>query len=209
MLYVNETADAALNQSNLHIILVSGLKGTLKHDRREKNAQAVNAAHAFLDQIEAGKLDLMFSTFIPGPPPRSGCLPMLKLSFGSHGDAFHVKRKFGVFRKINSALCSDIYLTPEQTRATRVRAAIMTAMCRKSRVQELVKGAKPQVTKFEIKPDICYRNEKTGKIERRIGFKEACDRFLQLLSTEDLQIARKIAGKAFEKRLTTLFRISE
>lgn len=208
-LYSSESADAALNQSNMHVILVTGLEGKLPRDRQEKNKLSTGTARSFLDQINSGKVDLMFATFIPGPPPRPGCLPMLKMAFGSIGDSFHVKRKFNEFRRSNTAKCANIYLTPELTRSTRVRAAILIAMCKKSQVQNFVKGARPQVSKFDIKPDICFREPKTGKIERRVCFKEACDRFLGLLTGDDLLIAKKIAGKAFAKRLRILFGINE
>lgn len=209
ILILNENTDTAINLANRHILLCSGLKGTISKDRRDKNKQAVKSAEDFLTKISAGKVDLMFTTFIPGPPPRPGCLPMLKMSFGSHGDAFHVKKRFDEFRKTNQRMCADIYLSPELTRATRVRASIMLAMIKKRKVQELVKDAKPQVNKFEPKPDIIFRDTKTGKIERRVSFKEACDRFLHLLNEDDLIIVRKIAGKAFSNRLGFLFKLTE
>lgn len=209
ILVLNEATDAAMNQANRHILLISGLKGTLAKDRKEKNKQASRVSEDFLTKINSGKVDLMYSTFIPGPPPKPGSLPMLKLVFGSHGDSFHVKKKFDEFRKSNARACQDIYLSPELTRATRVRSAIMAAMVKKRKVQEFVKGSKPTVTKFDVKPDICFRDAKTGKIERRVSFKEACDRFLPLLSEDDLIVVRKVAGKAFSRRLGSLFRLTE
>lgn len=205
ILLANETADAAMNQSNRNIVLVSGIRGTLLKDRKDKNKQAIKVAHTFLDAIEVGKIDLMFATFIPGPPPNPGCLPMLKLALGSVGDATHVRNKFNAARKADQRTWADVYLTPELTKTTRVRAAILAAMCKKKKVQDLVRNAQPQVTKFEIKPDICYRNTRSGKIEKRIGFKEACDRFMSLLKEEDLVIAKKIAGRALASRLRNLF----
>lgn len=209
ILVLHESTDEAINMANRHILLVSGLKGSLPKDRRDKNKMAHQSTIDFLNKIGSGKVDLMFATFIPGPPPRPGCLPMLKMSFGSHGDAFHVKKKFDEFRKANQRICQDIYLSPELTRATRVRAAILAAMVKKRKVQDYVKGARPQVNKFDSKPDISFRDSKTGKIEKRISFKEALDRFLPMLAEDDLIIVRRIAGKAFAKRIGFLFNLTE
>lgn len=208
ILLLSEESDAAMNQANQHIILVTGLKAVLKKDRKDKLKQAQDAAREFLDAISSGKVDIMFVTFIPGPPPQPGCLPMLKLAFGSNGDAHHVKNKFNEYRRQNPRVGNSIYLTPEQTRSTRVRAAILVALARKKQVQQFVKDTTLQVTRFEIKPDLCYRHPKSGKIERRVSFKEACDRFLSLLTGDDLLIAKKIAGKALGKRLKSLFNLN-
>lgn len=206
-LLVNETADSAINQANQHILLITGLKGSVKKERKERVKQAHKAAKDFLEMVQPGKVDVMFSTFIPGPPPSQGNLPMLKIAFGCIGDAHHVKRKFNEFRADNPGKAGNIYITPEQTKATRVRAAIMIAMCKKRKVLDFVKNAKPTVTRFEVRPDICFRNTSSGKIERRVSFKEACDRFMSALSDDDLLIAKKIAGRAMADRLAVLFGI--
>lgn len=60
ILILNETADAAMNQANRHILLISGLKGSLAKDRAQKNKQANEVAEDFLHKISAGKVDLNF-----------------------------------------------------------------------------------------------------------------------------------------------------
>lgn len=204
-----EDIDAAKNQANSNVILVTGLKGVLPRERHAKNNLASKTAHDFTKEIGAGRIQIMYSTFIPGPPPQPGCLPMLKIACGSQGDAHQIRTCFNSERRTKPQEYSQIYLTPEQEKSTRVRSAVLMALCRKTELQAVVRDAKPTVNRYEFKPDICFRNPKTGKIERRMSYYEAMERFGRLLNGDDLVIPRKIAGKSFPGRMMTLFMLTE
>lgn len=203
-----ESNDEALNKTNSNIILITGLPGQLPKDRHAKNKLADTATAEFIKSIGLGRLSIMFSTFIPGPPPKPKQLPMLKIAFGSPGDAHMVRMAFNSKRKSKPQDYSEIFITPELMKSTRVRAAILMAFARKNEVMHLVPGAKVTVTRYDPRPDLCYRDGKTGKIEKRVSYYECFERFGKLLTEEDLVIPRKIAGKNLAGRMQMLFLVS-
>jgi hypothetical protein len=66
-------------------------------------------------------------------------------------------------------------------------------------------GKKIIVTRFDTRPQLCY---KTGnRIDRRLFYIDAIQKYQSLLTPADLAFARKIAGKAFEDRLRPTFAV--
>lgn len=204
-----EDIDEAKNRANANVLLITGLKGVIPKDRRAKNNLASKVAYDFTKQIGAGRVQIMYATFIPGPPPQPGCLPMLKLACGSQGDAHLIRTIFNGERKTKPQEYDSIYLTPEQEKSTRVRASVLLALTRKREFASLVKDAKPVVNRYDHKPDITFRHTKTGKIEKRMSYYEAMEKYGKILTAEDLVIPKKIAGKSFLGRMKTMFMLSE
>ncbi len=98
---------------------------------------------------------------------------------------------------------ASIYVNNEVTKATRVRSALLQSIA--SALQKLPAnvGKTVFVTKFESRPQLCF---KVGdKIESRLFYIDAIQKYQTLLKEADLAFGRKIAGKSFGKTLIPTF----
>ena len=198
-----DITDSLINTNNLNQVLVSGITDGCFDLGWSPNIKAVVDKLVSFTKVHPGAV----STAIPQqfPAPKGNHLPDLRIFFNCSQAGLLFRQQANKLRQDKAPGWAGIFVSNVATRATQVRVALLQAIAKALQRLPSNAGKKIMVTRFDSRPQLCF---KTGnKIDRRLFYIDAIQRYQSLLTPADLAFARKIAGKAFEDRLRPTFAI--
>ncbi len=198
-----DITDSLINNNNLNQVLVSGITDGCFDLGWSPNIRAVVDKLVSFTKVHPGAV----TTAIPQqfPIPKGNHLPDLKIIFNSPQAGLLFRQQANKLRHDKAPGWASIFVSNVATRSTQVRVALLQAIAKALQRLPSNIGKKIIVTRFDTRPQLCY---KTGnRIDRRLFYIDAIQKYQSLLTPADLAFARKIAGKAFEDRLRPTFAI--
>ena len=198
-----DITDSLINTNNLNQVLVSGIADGCFDLGWSPNIKAVVDKLVSYTKVHPGAV----STAIPQqfPIPKGNHLPDLRIFFNCTQAGLLFRQQANKLRQDKAPGWAGIFVSNIATRGTQVRVALLQTIAKALQRLPSNTGKKIMVTRFDSRPQLCF---KTGnKIDRRLFYIDAIQKYQSLLTPADLTFARKIAGKAFEDRLRPTFAI--
>jgi len=90
-----------------------------------------------------------------------------------------------------------VYVSNDPTKSTRVRICVLQSMARRLAPLPANSGKTIFVSRFDVRPQLCFKF--AGRVERRYDYVAAIEKYRSVLTTEDKEAARKVAGTAFSE----------
>lgn len=191
-----ETSDVSANKLNMHILMLDQVPKT-KYD------DATEVARSLAENVGQERDKVVIAFFLPGKTDNKSH-PRMRVIFTNNNEAARFRAGGFEKRKQGSQPWKTLYISNDPTKATRVRVEIMKKIIevikRKDDVNEKMELF---VNRFEARPMILVKMDK--KVVRRITYPEAVSRWGRDLTARDLELAKKIAGKDYSERFSTVF----
>ena len=139
------------------------------------------------------------------PIPKGRHLPDLRIFFNCAQAGLLFRQQANKLRQDKAPGWAGIFVSNVATKTTLVRVALLQSIAKALQRLPSNAGKKIVVTRFDTRPQLCF---KTGnRIDKRMFYIDAIQKYESLLTPADLTFARKIAGKTFEDRLRPMFAI--
>ena len=199
-----EITDSLVNDKNLNQVTVSGIRtlayvledGTTLMGLRDIALSLVSST-----KVHPASITRVYPQKFPAPKEGFMCDFTIHFNCCEAGSAFH--QQANQMRKDEAPKWHNVYVRNVTTKATKVRIFILQALA--TALQKLpANGGKTLfVTKFESRPQLCFKRGE--RIERRMHYIDALDKYEKLLTEDNIAQARKIAGRSFGARLRPTF----
>jgi hypothetical protein len=194
-----EITDLILNNNALNQVLVSGMKCTdfgWQPSIREVTDKLVGATKVHIGSI-------VTSVIRKFPKPRNDTLPDLCIYFNSTEGGNLFRQHANSLRKKKEGYWGSIYVSTVLTKSTQVRIAVLQALAYKLKKLPANIDKTVYVTKFESRPQLCFKLGE--RVERRLYYTDAVQKYSTILTDADKALARKIAGTTYGNRLEATF----
>ena len=137
------------------------------------------------------------------PAPKEGFMCDFTIHFNccEAGSAF--RQQANQLRKDEVPKWNNVYVRNVNTKGTKVCIFILQTLATTIQSLPANEGKTVFVTKFESRPQLCFK--KGDRIERRLHYIDALDKYEKMLTDDNIAHARRIAGRSFGNRLRPTF----
>jgi hypothetical protein len=139
------------------------------------------------------------------PIPKGQHLPDLRIFFNCPQTGLLFRQQANKLRKDKAPGWAGIFVSNVATKSTMVRVALLQSIAKALQRLPSNAGKTIMVTRFDTRPQLCYKMG--NRIEKRLFYIDAIQKYESLLTPADLAYARKIAGKSFEDSLRPVFAV--
>ncbi|MBF0209170.1 MAG: hypothetical protein HQK53_20110 [Oligoflexia bacterium] len=143
------------------------------------------------------------SIYLIPVPEKSEVFQDFRLVCADVQDAIEIRGRMVKARKDKVAGWIDVEVTNDPVKSTRVRIFLLQAIVRRLRERETNKNVEILVSKYSDNPSIIFKNE--GKVVRQVGYVESIQKHGKLVSSDEINKARRIAGMAYAGYLESYF----
>jgi len=192
-----ETLDAHSNTLNLNFVMISGVPATLISAPGNDLPGIKLVMDKLLKSTPLLVSAIRFAVYARYIKHQEGKLPTIKASFINPDSALAFRDAANKLRIAKKDFWSNIYVSNDPTKSTRVRISILQALAKRLAVLPANNGKTIFVSRFDVKPQLCSKFG--GRVEKRLDFVAAMEKYRSLLQQEDKETARKIAGKTFSE----------
>ncbi len=192
-----ETLDAHSNTLNLNFVMISGVPATLISAPGNDLPGIKLVMDKLLKSTPLLVSAIRFAVYARYIKHQEGKLPTIKASFINPDSALAFRDAANKLRIAKKDFWSNIYVSNDPTKSTRVRISILQALAKRLAVLPANNGKTIFVSRFDVKPQLCFKFG--GRVEKRLDFVAAMEKYRSLLQQEDKETARKIAGKTFSE----------
>ena len=198
-----DITDSLTNTNNLNQVIVSGITDGCFDLGWSPHIRAVVDKLVSFTKVHPGAVST--ATAQQFPIPKGQHLPDLRIIFNCPQAGLLFRQQAHKLRKDKAPGWAGIFVSNVATRSTQVRVALLQSIAKALQRLPSNAGKIVMVTRFDTRPQLCY---KIGtRIEKRLFYIDAIQKYESLLTPADLAYAKKIAGKAFEDRLRPIFAI--
>lgn len=198
-----DITDSLINTNNLNQVLVSGIMDGCFDLGWSPQIRSVVDKLVSFTKVHPGAVNT--ATAQQYPIPKGSHLPDLRIFFNCSQAGLLFRQQANKLRQDKAPGWAGIFVSNVATKTTQVRVALLQSIAKALQRLPSNAGKKIVVTRFDTRPQLCF---KTGnRIDKRMFYIDAIQKYESLLTPADLTFARKIAGKAFEDRLRPMFAI--
>jgi len=198
-----DITDSLVNHNNLNQVIVSGIIDGCFNLGLSPPIKAVVDKLVSYTKVHPGAVTT--ATAQQYPIPKGQYLPDLRIIFNCPQAGLLFRQQANKLRKDKAPGWAGIFVSNVATKSTMVRVALLQSIAKALSRLPSNAGKTIMVTRFDTRPQLCY---KIGtKIEKRLFYIDAIQKYESLLTPADLAYARKIAGKTFEDRLRPMFAV--
>ena len=199
-----DITDSLVNDSNLNQVIVSGIRSlgfVLEDGMTPMGLMEIATNMVSTTKIHTASIKRVFSQRFPAP--KDGFLSDFVIHFNCVEAGILFRQQANQFRKDEAPKWRNVYVQNVTTKATRVRIFILSALATSLKTLPANEGKTIFVTKFESRPQLCLK--RGDRIERRLFYIDAIDKYKDLLTGDNIAQARRIAGRTFGNRLRPIF----
>ncbi|MBF0209109.1 MAG: hypothetical protein HQK53_19800 [Oligoflexia bacterium] len=143
------------------------------------------------------------SIYLIPVPEIAGVFQDFRLVCADDKDAIEIRGRVIKARKEKMPGWEDVEVTNDPVKSTRVRIFLLQAIVRRLREMEVNKNIEILVSKFSDNPSIVFKSN--GKVTNQIGFVESIQKHGKIVSSDEINKARRIAGRAYAGYLESYF----
>ena len=199
-----DITDSLVNDGNLNQVILSGLRSLsfiLEDGVTQMGLMDIAMNMVSTTKIHPASIKRVFSQRFPAP--KDGFLNDFVIHFNCVEAGAMFRQQANQLRKDNAPKWHNVYVQNVITKATRVRIFVLSALATTLKTLPANQGKTIFVTKFESRPQLCF---KTGdRVERRMFYIDALNKYKDLLTGDNIAQARRIAGRSFGTRLRPIF----
>ena len=198
-----DITDSLVNNNNLNQVIVSGITDGCFNLGWSPSIKAVVDKLVSFTKVHPGAV----STAIVQqyPIPKGQHLPDLRIIFNCPQAGLLFRQQANKLRKDKAPGWAGIFVSNVATKSTMVRIALLQSIAKALQRLPSNAGKTIMVTRFDTRPQLCYKIG--NRMEKRLFYIDAIQKYESLLTPADLAYARKIAGKTFEDTLRTVFAV--
>lgn len=200
-----ELTDSLINVNNHNQVIVSGLgkDSLIREDGTLMSMMDVAIGLVATTKIHTASITRVFTQKFP--VPKEGVMSDFVVHFNYSEAGLMFRQQANQLRKDNAPKWKGVYVQNVVTKATRVRIFILQKIADSLKLLPAHTGKEIFVTKFEPRPQLCFRKDQ--RITQRMYYTEAVEKYEKVLTQDNIDHARKIAGRTFGNRLLTIFGI--
>ncbi len=191
-----EILDSHTNTLNLNVVMISGVPASLI---RAPPGGGLPALKIVMDKIikytpllVSGIKFATYAKYIKHNPDQ---LPNIKAFFINADTALAFRDSANKLRIAKKEFWSSVYVSNDPTKSTRVRICVLQAMAKRLAPLPANSGKTIFVSRFDVRPQLCFKF--AGRVEKRYDYVTAVEKYRSVLTPEDRQAARKVAGATF------------
>jgi hypothetical protein len=192
-----ETLDAHSNTLNLNFVMISGVPSTLISSQEGELPGIKFVMDKLIKYTPLLVSGVKFAVYAKYIKHQEGKLPNIKACFINADTALAFRDAANKLRVAKKDFWSSVYVSNDPTKSTRVRISILQALSKRLAPLPANNGKTIFVSRFDVKPQLCFKFG--GRVERRLDFVPAMEKYRSLLQAEDKEAARKVAGKTFSE----------
>ncbi len=201
-----EITDSLVNDSNLSQVIVSGIKSgsfVLEDGITRMGLMDIAINLVSTTKVHPASIKRVFAQRFPAP--KEGFLNDFVIHFNCVEAGIMFRQQANQFRKDETPKWHKVYVQNVITKATRVRIYVLSALATTLKTLPAHVGKTIFVTKFDSRPQLCFK--RGDRIERRMYYIDALDKYKDLLTEDNIAQARRIAGNSFATRIRPIFGI--
>ena len=197
-----DITDSLINDKNHNQVIVSGLKVSdcTNEDGTGKELAEVARHLVSTTKVHSGAITRVFAQKFPAP--KAGFKSDFTIHFNSAEAGLLFRQQANQLRKDNHASWNNVYVQNVTTKSTKVRIYLLQAIAKELQKLPANKGKFVFCNKYDSRPQLCFKGD---RIERRLFYLEAAQKYGKLLSNASLAQAKKIAGSSYRERLEPTF----
>jgi len=192
-----ETLDAHSNTLNLNFVMISGVPATLLSGPRGDLPAIKHVMDKLIKYTPLLVSGVKFAVYAKYIKYQEGKLPNIKACFINTDTALAFRDSANKLRIAKKDFWSSVYVSNDPTKSTRVRISILQAISKRLAPLPANNGKTIFVSRFDVKPQLCFKFG--GRVEKRIDYVTAIEKYRSLLKPEDKEAAKKVAGKSFSE----------
>jgi hypothetical protein len=197
-----DITDSLINDKNHNQVIVSGLSvsACTKEDGTAKELSEVALHLVSTTKVHPGAITRVFAQKFPAPKP--GFKSDFTIHFNCTEAGLLFRQQANQFRKDQHASWNNVYVQNVTTKSTKVRIYLLQAIAKELQKLPANIGKFVFCNKYDSRPQLCFKGE---RIEKRLFYLEAAQKYGKLLSEVSLAQAKKIAGRSYKERLQPTF----
>jgi len=199
-----EITDSLVNDKNLNQVTVSGLRildYILEDGTTLMGLRDIALSLVATTKVHPASITRVYPHKFPTPKEGFMCDFTIHFNCCEAGTAFRLQAN--QMRKDEAPKWHKVYVRNVTTKATKVRIFILQALATALQKLPANVGKTLFVTKFESRPQLCFKRGE--RIEKRMYYIDALDKYEGKLTEDNIAQARKIAGRSFGARLRPTF----
>jgi hypothetical protein len=192
-----ETLDAHSNTLNLNFVMISGIPDDLisaPEGELPGIKLVVDKLIKYTPLLVSGVKFAVYAKYIKH---QVGKLPNIKACFINSDTALAFRDAANKLRVAKKDFWSSVYVSNDPTKSTRVRISILQSLSKRLASLPANNGKTIFVSRFDVKPQLCFKFG--GRVEKRLDFVAAIEKYRSVLCQEDKEAAKKVAGKTFSE----------
>jgi hypothetical protein len=199
-----DITDSLVNDKNLNQVIVSGLKvGAGKNeDGMPKTLMEVAQHLAGTTKVHPGAIKSVYPQKFPVPKP--GYKNNFVIHFNCVEAGILFRQQANQFRKDTHKDWTNVYVQNVVTKSTQVRIFLLQSIAKELQNLPANTGKFVYCSKYESRPQLCFKKE---RIEKRMFYVDAIQKYAGLISETSHAQATKIAGRSYGPRLKPTFAI--
>jgi hypothetical protein len=190
-----ETLDAHSNSLNLNFVMISGVPATLIPTQGGELPGIRFVVDKLIKYTPLLVSGVKFAVYAKYIKHQEGKLPNIKVCFINSDTALAFRDSANKLRVAKKDFWASVYVSNDPTKSTRVRIAILVALSKRLAPLPANAGKTIFVSRFDVRPQLCFKFG--GRVEKRMDFVTAIEKYRSLLQPEDKEAAKKVAGKSF------------
>jgi len=192
-----EILDAHSNTLNLNFVMISGVPAMLVRGSGGELPAIKVVMDKLIKYTPLLVSGIKFAVYAKYIKHQDSKLPNIKACFINSETALAFREAANSLRVEKKDFWSSVYVSNDPTKSTRVRIAILLALSKRLAPLPANNGKTIFVSRFDVKPQLCFKYG--GRVEKRLDFVSAIEKYRSLLKPEDKETARKVAGKSFSE----------
>jgi hypothetical protein len=192
-----ETLDSHSNTFNLNVVMVSGIPASLfraPSGNLPPVKEVMDKLMKFTPLLVSG---IKFATYAKYIKHADDKLPNIKAFFINADTALAFRDSANKLRIAKKDFWPSVYVSNDPTKSTRVRISVLQAIAKRLTPLPANVGKTIFVSRFDVRPQLCFKF--AGRVEKRYDYVAAIEKYRSVLTSEDKEAARKIAGKTFSE----------
>lgn len=190
-----EILDAHSNTLSLNFVMISGVPETLIARQGAELPGIKIVMDKLITYTPLLVSGVKFAVYAKYIKHQEGKLPNIKACFINSDTALAFRESANKLRIAKKDFWASVYVSNDPTKSTRVRISLLQALAKRIATLPANTGKTIFVSRFDVKPQLCFKFG--GRVEKRIDFVAAIEKYRSVLLPEDKEAARKIAGKSF------------
>ena len=197
-----DITDSLINDKNHNQVIVSGLSvsACTREDGTGKELSEVAHHLVSTTKVHQGAITRVFAQKYPTPKP--GFKSDFTIHFNCTEAGLLFRQQANQLRKDQHESWTNVYVQNVTTKSTKVRIYLLQAIAKELQKLPANKGKFVFCNKYESRPQLCFKGD---RIEKRLFYLEAAQKYGKLLSDASLAQAKKIAGRSYKERLQPTF----
>jgi hypothetical protein len=192
-----EVLDSHSNTLNLNVVMISGVPTNLFRMQSEELPSTKSVIDKLIKFTPLLISAIKFATYAKYIKHQAGKLPNVKAFFINADSALAFRDAANKLRIAKTEFWSSVYVSNDPTKSTRIRICILQAIAKRLTPLPANEGKTIFVSRFDVRPQLCFKY--AGRVERRLDFVAAVEKYRSVLTPEDREAAKKVAGKTFSE----------